>query len=309
MSWLFGGSSASSGTRDQVSTEQRKDDQPLAKTAAKPTALRDWEQQAITSAKGGSNEGTVRPKWNPFLSLEMSEKFDAKMNNMRQLKDQSSVGEISLRSYEQQAFSVWNVAKMNGIQQLKVVEPSLSDPHVPDQPEWITKTTADPPQEAGPEVLRFPDQPKYFQIEADSRVLAKREYRKLREEALLQKFFSVYEEINEKTVNLPLRQRQGYLTSFKMPFSCFGSKPETFYPLHLAAMGGSLSVVRLLLKMRANLEQESSFGRTALDVLLAQDANRKDTKQPDNIHQVQLLLSSKMVITSAQKVAKMGSAH
>ena len=102
MSWLFGGSSASSGTRDQVSTEQRKDDQPLAKTAAKPTALRDWEQQAITSAKGGSNEGTVRPKWNPFLSLEMSEKFDAKMNNMRQLKDQSSVGEISLRSYEQQ---------------------------------------------------------------------------------------------------------------------------------------------------------------------------------------------------------------
>ena len=38
---------------------------------------------------------------------------------------------------------------MNGIQQLKVVEPNLSDPHVPDQPEWITKTTADPPEVDG----------------------------------------------------------------------------------------------------------------------------------------------------------------
>lgn len=90
---------------------------------------------------------------------------------------------------------------------------------------------------------------------------------------------------------------------------------------------GSIMILRFKLwflpPRRANPEQESSFGRTALDVLLAQDANRKDigwegqachghvadqvaskfktlkkcvhvtrqsrqdTKQPDNIHQVQ----------------------
>ena len=44
--------------------------------------------------------------------------------------------------------STCRLAKMNGIQQLKVVEPSLSDPpRAAHQPEWITKTTADPPQD------------------------------------------------------------------------------------------------------------------------------------------------------------------
>lgn len=105
MSWFSGGSSSGGWFGGKVSEEQRQDDQPLAKMAAKPTAVRDWEQQTIAAerlALAGSHEGPARPKWNPFLSLENSEKFDNKMKNMRQMKDQAPAGDIVLRSFEQQ---------------------------------------------------------------------------------------------------------------------------------------------------------------------------------------------------------------
>ena len=44
-----------------------RDDQPLAKTAAKPTALRDWEQQAITSVPC-KNQGWSRGSYWMVLS-------------------------------------------------------------------------------------------------------------------------------------------------------------------------------------------------------------------------------------------------
>ncbi|CAE7843435.1 unnamed protein product, partial [Symbiodinium microadriaticum] len=46
---------------------------------------------------------------------------------------------------------------------------------------------------------------------------------------------------------------------------------ETLYPLHFAALGGSLCLVRELLKLGADPHQKTSRGRTALDVAIDAD--------------------------------------
>eukprot|EP00439_Symbiodinium_sp_Y106_P011537 s710_g1.t1 len=46
---------------------------------------------------------------------------------------------------------------------------------------------------------------------------------------------------------------------------------ETFYPLHFAALGGCLGLVRELLKLGADPHQKTSRGRTALDVAIDAD--------------------------------------
>ncbi|CAJ1378610.1 unnamed protein product [Effrenium voratum] len=85
---------------------------------------------------------------------------------------------------------------------------------------------------------------------SSSRGSSKRSRKRQRRELEIQKWLTHY---NFQAVDIP------------RPLSRFTSEQEMVYPVHVAAIVGDCTVLRHLLATGADLDQESSLGRTAYD--------------------------------------------
>lgn len=186
----------------------------------------------------------------------------------------------------------------NGVQQVKplYLQPEALDPHVPAAPlptQGLSRGEVMLRNLAGPAVLDFPEDD--CGLAQAERIRRKREQRKIREQTALAKFFKPHV-VTEQNVNLPIDSRRMLL---RCMFPC--SSTERLWPLHLAAKSQNLEIVRNLLKMQADPQQKTSHGRTALEILTSSDAVEDTNRRLDNANQIELLLSSGLMIQSASE--------